>query len=218
MTPTREEVLAIVVHPPDSIKTDQANKAQVRNRRYVAGGRAFDLLPAPLSVESIRRLAEVLGHRDTGLVVANGAIEMPGDDVVAEDVQANRVVAERLYDRFEGHHRRPPVPRTPFVLGDETSVLSGRSGFSAVFGPGTDADHLAREVADGVRAPSGPLHLRHRFEDDPRPTTGTVDLDHPARPMSRLVEPEPRKRPRSSRHRFEVSASNELWQAVGMTT
>lgn len=97
-------------------------------------------------------------------------------------------------DALEARSRRPLTHprRTPAAV--RTRIVELRTELSAHgldAGPVTIAWHLERE---GHPAPSASTIRR---------------VLHAAG----LVVPEPRKRPRSSWHRFEASAPNELWQS-----
>jgi transposase InsO family protein len=97
-------------------------------------------------------------------------------------------------DAVEPRSRRPLTnsARTPGAVRDRITALRielAARGLDA--GPATIAWHLGRE-------------------GHPIPSTSTVRrILHDAG----LVVPEPRKRPRSSWHRFEASTPNEVWQS-----
>jgi transposase InsO family protein len=84
--------------------------------------------------------------------------------------------------------------------------------------PGRTTDHVRERIVAlrielaGRGLDAGPVTIAWHLgrEGLPAPSTSTIRcILHAAG----LVVPEPRKRPRSSWHRFEASAPNELWQS-----
>lgn len=151
-------------------------------------------MPKPLPPATRRAIFEFNPH-------APGAVSITQ---FCAELNISRKTYYTLKHHFHqtGHqalHPKPAGPHTPHTTYDDTTIATIAHL----------REHLAQQGWD-----NGPMSIRYAMIDDPSITAPIPSRATIARILSTLgmIDPNPRKRPRSSQIRFNRSAAMELWQ------